>query len=110
MSPVAAIIFTAVPPVIASIPGFFFLLACVEILIGIGMFFRHTVFYASVLLILHLLVATVSVLLTQGFSPSFPFLTLEGEFVIKNLVLLAAAIVCMGSDRKPLSGSAIMKG
>jgi uncharacterized membrane protein YkgB len=43
--------------------------------------------------ILHL-VGTLSMLVSSpriAFLPQFPFLTLEGEFVVKNLVLLAAA-------------------
>lgn len=98
MSPVAAIILSAVPQFLAAQPFFFFGLALFEIFIGIGLFFRRTAPYAAILMILHLLVATGSVLVTQGFSPSFPFLTLEGEFVIKNLVLIAAGIVILARD------------
>lgn len=38
----------------------------------------------------------------DAFNPWFPFLTMDGEFVIKNLVLLAAAItVLIGVNKAP---------
>ncbi len=43
-------------------------------------------------MIAHLFVATASVLISQGFDPQFPILSLAGEFVLKNLVLIAGPI------------------
>lgn len=95
-SPVETIVFEAMPPFIATFPWFFLLLGIGEAVIGIGLVMRRLVPYASLLLILHLVIATLSVLITQGFSPTFPLLTLEGEFVVKNAVLIAGAFVLLG--------------
>src|SRR5207249_10435354 len=40
----------------------------------------------SALMICYLFGITILVLISKGFSPWFPLLTLEGEFVVKNLV------------------------
>jgi uncharacterized membrane protein YkgB len=100
MSPVTPMIFAAIPPFMAEIPGFYFMVAALEIVIGLGFLLRRTIPVAVILLLLHLLVATLSVLLTQGFSPTFPFLTLEGEFVMKNPVLIAAALVVFAQRKQ----------
>lgn len=99
MSPVADIILSAVPAVLSTQPFFFFSLALLEIFIGLGLLFRRTAPVAAIIMMLHLLVATGSVLLTQGFAPSFPLLTLPGEFVVKNLILIAAGFVIIRKDR-----------
>ncbi len=99
-SPVSRIILFAMPSFVADIPWFFLVLGLAEVAIGLGFFFRKTAPIASVVMILHLLVATISVLVTQGFSTGFPFLTIEGEFVIKNIVFIAAGIAVIGMKEK----------
>ena len=64
-----------------------------EILLGVAFLANRFVRLASIVMIVHLLIATISVLITQGFDPRFPILSLSGEFVVKNLVLMAAALV-----------------
>ena len=104
MIPVSTIITLAMPPFITELPGFFMLLGLSEVLIGLGFFFKKTAPYAAILMILHLLVASISVLITQGFSPMIPFLTLPGEFVIKNVVFLTGGLVVLGFSGKKTKG------
>ena len=99
VSPVQTIIYTAMPSFVSTFPLFFLGLALFEVVIGVGFFTRRFAPYAATLMIVHLIVATLSVLVTQGFSPSFPLLTLEGEFVVKNLVLIAAGVVILGKNK-----------
>lgn len=95
-SPVKTTVFMAVPDSITAIPGFFLVLGLIEVIFGILLLLNKTVLYASIVLFLHLVIATVSVIVTQGFSPTFPYLTFEGEFVIKNLVLMAGLVSLLG--------------
>lgn len=95
VSPILDIIRHALPAFLASSNPFMFSLAVLEILIGILLLAHKFVKLTAIVLILHLLVATGSVLFTQGFSPWFPVLSLAGEFVVKNLVLMAAGFVLL---------------
>lgn len=71
----------------------------VEILIGLSFLTNRLVKLAVLVMIVQLLIATISVLLTQGFDPRFPVLSLKGEFVVKNLVLMAAGFVLLSSHQ-----------
>lgn len=101
VSPVTDMVKRAMPGQLANMPTFFLLLAILEIAIGIGFFTKHLVKFSALIMIGHLTVATLSVLVTQGFSPYFPVLTLPGEFVAKNLVLMAAGIVLLVQVEPP---------
>lgn len=94
-SPVLPIIKAAMPPVVAESQLFFFLLSLLEIVIGVGFLANRFVKIVAIIMIAHLLVATTSVLFTQGFDPRFPVLSLPGEFVMKNLVLMSAGLVLL---------------
>lgn len=95
VSPVLLIIKKAMPDFMLHIPYFLTLLALAEIAIGIGILIPKLVRLTAVVMILHLAVATISVLVTQGFSPRFPLLTVEGEFVVKNIVFIAIAYILL---------------
>lgn len=92
-SPVLNIIKLAIPPFLSDSQIFFFLLSLLEIAIGTAFLANRFVKIAAIVMIIHLLIASSSVLITQGFDPRFPVLSLEGEFVVKNLVLMAAGLV-----------------
>lgn len=84
--------------------GFITFLGYWEILVGLGLLFKK--FLRATLFLLWLQMAgtffSIIELPSMFFSDLNPFkLTLEGEFVIKNLVLVAAGLVIGGYEIKP---------
>jgi uncharacterized membrane protein YkgB len=78
-----------------------------EVLIGLGLTLKWALRYTVCLLCLHLAGTFVAL----GLAPALFFqdgnllrLTVEGEFVVKNMVLIAAALVIGGHEVKPLRG------
>lgn len=96
-SPAILLIKTALP-IIVDMPIFFLTLALLEIVLGVAFITNRLVKIAAVVMIGHLLIASITVLFTQGFNPWFPILSLEGEFVVKNLVLIAAGFVLFSDN------------
>ena len=93
LSPAEDLVLATVP----FLPGSFFLpfLAVWEIVIGLG-FLTGRALRLTILLLFLQMPGTLSpiVLLPERIFTSFPFgLTLEGQYVIKNLVLISAALV-----------------
>jgi len=85
---------------------FLFVLGGWEMLIGIGIILRRALRCVLILLCTHLIGTFVALLLNPHhfFVQGFPFcLTADGEFVMKNLVLISAALVIAGYEVKPLS-------
>lgn len=87
----------------ASFPWFadgvgLIILGAVETLIGAGLLFNFLPRITHAALILHLL-GTLTVFISGPevmFQPFFPVLTLAGEFVFKNIVLVIAGLVVIG--------------
>ncbi|MBA3956845.1 MAG: hypothetical protein H0X51_00410 [Parachlamydiaceae bacterium] len=85
-------------------PEYIIFLGIIEVLIGLGLIFK--VYLKTTLILLWLQIA--GILLSVFFHPPLffngnPFfLTLEGEFVVKNLIILAASIVIGGYRSKPM--------
>ena len=82
------------------------LLGAWEILIGIGIILKRALRCVLVLLGIHLVGTFVALCLNPQdfFVQGVPFfLTAEGEFVMKNLVLITAALVIAGYEVKPLT-------
>lgn len=99
VSPVVDIIARAYP-FIAENRVFFLSLAILELFIGIGLLIPKLMKISAVIAIIHLSIATLGVLFSpQAFLTSFPFLSLTGEFVVKNLVLIAGAFVIAKNSR-----------
>jgi uncharacterized membrane protein YkgB len=76
------------------------LLGLAEMLIGAGLIFDRLSKYAALLLVLHL-IGTLCVALVSPatiFAPAFPVLTMEGEFILKNVVLIVAGLAVAGSQ------------
>ncbi len=73
-----------------------------EVAIGVGLLFRPLVRVALLLLFLQMPgTALPLVLLPDVCFSNFPFgLTLEGQYIIKNLTLISAAIVIGGTVRE----------
>ncbi|MDP8958840.1 MAG: YkgB family protein [Actinomycetota bacterium] len=90
-------------------PGWFVpLLGAVEMLVGLGLLVRRAL-RAVLAVFLVQMAGTFLVLVIQpevAFSEGNPFqLTTEGEFVIKNLVLLSAGLVVGSTVRRPSESS-----
>jgi len=76
-----------------------------EILIGIGMISKRALRCTLILMCVHLTGTFTALLLAPShfFLERIPFvLTADGEFVIKNMVLIAAGLVIGGHEIKPL--------
>ena len=101
---------TVVELVRSAYPGFvaaplYCALALFELAIGLALLAGLWTRWAAGATLLHLL-GTFGVFFVApriAFLPSFPFLTLEGEFVLKNLVLLAAAVAIWCEGQKEVA-------
>lgn len=75
-------------------------LAIFEILIGLGLIFKICPQAIFTALTLHLL-GTFSVFILAPeimFDPNFPYLSLDGEFVVKNLALVMGGFIVFLAD------------
>src|SRR3989442_6016007 len=91
LSPVLELIRRA-SPLLAKAP-FYNLLALSELALGAMLLAGVWKRWTAALAVMHL-IGTFSVVFSSpqtAFRPSFPILTMEGEFVVKTLVLIAAA-------------------
>jgi len=81
------------------------ILAAWEVLIGLGLLFRPLIRGAIFLLFLQMPGTLLPlVLLPEVCFTSVPFgLTLEGQYIIKNLVLISAALVIGGTVRRDVA-------
>lgn len=70
-------------------------LATWEVMIGIGMLFNLFMKFTLVILLLHMLgTFTPLFLYTNEIFTVFPIaLTLEGQYIVKNIVIIAAALI-----------------
>ena len=78
---------------LAAPPGLI-LLGIFEVILGVGLLVPATARLAAALTVLHL-IGTFSLFLIAPsvlFHPSFPIVTFEGEFVVKNIVLITALL------------------
>jgi uncharacterized membrane protein YkgB len=88
------------------IPGFVYILGLWEVVIGICFIFKPLIRAAIVLLFLHMPGTALPFLLVpEQCWTAFPYaLTLEGQYIVKNLVLVAAAMVIGGKIRHHTQG------
>lgn len=89
------------------VPGFLYILAAWEIAIGVCFLWKRLIRWGVVLLFLHM-PGTMLPLLTLRDETfvRFPFaLSLEGQYIVKNLVLIAAGIVIGGQLTHRLRGA-----
>jgi len=102
-SPVASLIqetYTFMP-----ISIFLLILGVWEMVIGIGIILKRALRFVLILLGIHLIGTFTAIGFNPGifFVQGVPFcLTVDGEFVIKNVVLMTAALVIAGYEVKPL--------
>lgn len=93
--PALEIVQTAFPPAIGQSQIFSLSVAIVEILIGISYLSNKLDRIASIVMIVSVVLISIPVFITQGFDPRFPVLSLPGELVLKNLILIAAGLVLL---------------
>ena len=77
------------------------LLGAGEIAIALGLLVPRFSRVAAALMIMHLLCTLSLVFISPSlvFAPSFPVLTMQGEFLAKNLVLISAGMTLMIKNR-----------
>ena len=83
---------------------FVLILGLWEMLIGLGLIFRFALRFVLALLWLQMAGTLLSPLLAPSlfFTSGNPlFLTVSGEFIVKNLVLIASSLVVGGYEVKP---------
>ncbi len=95
VSPVKELVMDTTP--FLPYPLSFTLLGIFETFVGVALVANRFVKTALYLAIAHLALATALTLFYRGFQPNFPILSLEGEFVVKNIVLVASAFVLLKS-------------
>ncbi len=103
VSPVDKMVASIYP--IFSEPALILALGIFEVVIGIGLIFKLNFRFMVTMLWLEMAGIFLSLFLRPDifFQGSNPFLlTFEGEFVIKNIVLIAASIVVAGFEAGPL--------
>lgn len=111
-SPIADLVSVVTPflPASISVPA----LGWWEILTGVGFLFRRTVPWALVMMLIQLPGTFLPFFVVPEvcFTGNPFFLTLEGEFIVKNVLLLGAALV-VGStlhpSHQPVSAPEILK-
>jgi uncharacterized membrane protein YkgB len=84
---------------------FLLILGAWEMLVGIGIIVRRALRCVLILLSMHLAGTFVALWFNPQhfFVQGFPlFLTADGEFVMKNLVLMASGLVIAGYEVRPL--------
>ena len=99
-NPVYHIVYSTYP-MLASVQGNF-LLGLLEAAIGVGLLINIFPKLLHVVLVAHLIGTFVTFISAPEmmFSPFFPVLTLEGEFVVKNITLVVAGIVVLLHENK----------
>ena len=81
-----------------------------EVAIGVCLLFRPLIRVGILLLVLQMPGTMLPlILLPEVCFTSFPFgLTLEGQYIIKNLILISAALVVGGTVRQPDDGERLL--
>jgi uncharacterized membrane protein YkgB len=100
VSPVVAFLHNAIP--FLAVSPYIELIGVAEIVIAIGLVIERFSDQAAALMILHLF-CTLSLAIvapTLVFAPAFPVLTMDGEFLAKNVVLITAGLVVISSRKR----------
>ena len=95
VSPAVVLLRAAIPFLTGS--PYLQILGIVEIAIGAGLLVDRLARQANALMILHLLgtLSLIAIVPSLLFAPAFPVLTMAGEFVLKNVVLITSAVVIL---------------
>lgn len=99
VSPALTMITKSLPAFLGESQLFLFLLALLEILIGLAFFTNRFIKVAAIVMIISVGIEIILVLFTQGFDPRFPILSLAGGYALKSLAIVAAGFVFL-ADKK----------
>lgn len=94
-SPVVGLLKASLP--FLAFSGFVYLLGVLEVMAALLLFARFMVRYVS-LLVLALFAGTLTIFLIAPAVTGLPFLTLAGQFLLKDLVLFAATVMLIAQD------------
>lgn len=94
-SPVVGLLQASLP--IFASAGFVYVLGALEIIAALLLFARFAVRYVG-LLVLALFAGTLTICLIAPGVTGMPFLTLAGQFLLKDLVLFAATVSLIAQD------------
>ena len=76
------------------------LLSIIEILIGFSYLSNKFVKISTIFMIVHEILGSLFIILTQGFDPRFPVLSILGLFVLKDLILISAGLVILAEKNE----------
>jgi hypothetical protein len=104
LSPAAALVIKTMSWL--PVPGFIYVLGLWEMAIGLCFLYKPLLRVALLLLFLHMPGTFLPIVLLPGeVFQVFPFvLTMEGQYIVKNMVLITAAIVIGGKIRHRMQG------
>lgn len=76
-----------------SFASFIVILGIFEIVIGLLFLFPRARWFAFALFVIHMIIATLPLILLPALAWQAPYIpTLEGQYIIKNLALMAVAL------------------
>lgn len=104
-NPVSEIVFNSMFPVYVSGMGLF-ALGTFEIIIGLLLISNSFLTLTYGVILLHLVGTFTAFIFGWDilFSPHFPILTISGEFVMKNLVLIFSSLVMLVHEKRKQQG------
>jgi uncharacterized membrane protein YkgB len=88
-------------PTLSHFQLFSLLIAIIEIAIGAGFLSNRLVKITSLVMIFSTLIISVPVFVAQGLDPRFPVLSLVGEDILKNLVIISAGLILLAESSTP---------
>lgn len=94
-SPVVGLLEASLP--FLAFSAFVYLLGVLEVIAALLLFARFAVRYVG-LLVLGLFAGTLLIFLIASAVTGMPFLTLAGQFLLKDLVLFAATVMLIAQD------------
>jgi uncharacterized membrane protein YkgB len=95
----------SIPSAIGYSQAFTLTLSFVEILIGMSYLSNKLDRIASIVMIVSVILVSIPVFVFQGFDPRFPVLSLGGEYVLKNLILVAGGAILLSEKENPKSAA-----
>ena len=100
VSPSLTLLQNSLPSVLGQSQLFTFVVAFIEILLGISYLANKLDRIASAVMVITVIFASLPVFFLQGFDPRFPVLSLGGELVLKNIILIGGGLVLLSEKEE----------